>query len=120
MSLHNGTPIPLRNTTGLSNYVSVKELCSQNKENNENTLLSQVKPDDKVYKIPIYDWKKTKFLGVKLQKKLDYISLFPEKQFPNQPEELVKIYEKKKIETPGPETYDMVRNWAKKGHHDYE
>ena len=73
-----------------------------------------------MYKIPIYDWKKTKFLGVKLQKKLDYISLFPEKQFPNQPEELVKIYEKKKIDTPGPETYDMVRNWAKKGHHDYE
>ena len=106
--------------TGLSNYVSVKELFSQNKENNENsTLMTQVKPDDNAYRIPVYDWKKTKFLGVKMQKKLDYISLFPDKQFPNQPEELVKIYEKKKIDTPGPETYELVRNWAKKGNHDY-
>ena len=81
--------------------------------------LSQVKLDDNAYRIPVYDWKKPKYLGVKMQKKLDYICLFPEKVHPK-PEELVKIHAKKKIDTPGPETYDMVRNWAKKGFHDYE
>ena len=75
--------------------------------------------DDQAYKIPVYDWKKTKFLGIKNSKKLDYIMLFPEKVHPR-PEELTKIYAKKKHDTPGPERYDMIRNWVKKTGHDYE
>ena len=45
--------------------------------------------------------------------------LFPEKVHPR-PEELTKIYAKKKHDTPGPERYDMIRNWVKKTGHDYE
>ena len=45
--------------------------------------------------------------------------LFPEKQYPK-PEELNKIWAKKKIDTPGPERYEMVKNWVKKTGHDYD
>lgn len=74
--------------------------------------------DDKVYRVPQYDWKKTKFLGQKWSKKLDYIYLFPEK-YHTRPEELVKIHAKRKLTTPGPEHYDMIKNWSRRGGLDY-
>ena len=74
--------------------------------------------DDSTYSVPQYSWKKPKFCESR-QKKLDYICLFAEKVDPTS-EELTKIHHKKKHEVPGPEAYDMVKNWSKKSIYDYE
>ena len=102
-----------RNSTGLGNYVSVKDLF-----NGKDTFIKTLKMDDSFYKVPIYSWSKTKFSDHR-SKKLDYINLFPEKLHPK-PEELTKIYARKKLFVPGPEVYDMTKNWSKKSPHDYE
>ena len=75
--------------------------------------------DNSYYSIPTYDWKKTKFLGAKMEKKLDYIFLFPDKQFPRH-DQLTKVFSKTKIDTPGPERYETTRNWVKNFGKDYD
>ena len=75
--------------------------------------------DDATYTVPKHDWRKTKFLGAKMEKKLDYISLFPDRLFPRH-DQLTKIFAKKKNTVPGPEHYDTTRNWVKKSGKDYE
>ena len=98
---------------GLSNFVSVKELCK------DNDLFKKLQMDDSTYTVPKYDWNRTKFLGEVRDKKLNYIMLFPEKLHPRQ-DQLVKIFAKKKHDTPGPERYDMTLNWSKRSGKDYE
>ena len=103
----------MRNNSGLENYVSVKEIC-----NGKDDFIKSLKMDDAFYKVPKFSWSRTKFSESRT-KKLDYITLFPEKVNPP-PEQLVKIYAKRKHDVPGPEYYDMTKNWSKKSPHDYE
>lgn len=77
-----------RNSSGLENYVSVKDLC-----NGKDNFIKTLKMDDSSYKVPVYSWSKTKFSDHR-SKKLDYINLFPEKLHPK-PEELTKITQEK-------------------------
>ena len=101
------------NSSGLGNVFSVKDIC-----NNKENFIKSLKMDDSTYVIPTFSWKKTKFSEVK-SKKLDYINLFPEKVHVPQ-EKLVKIYAKRKHDVPGPEVYDMMTNWSKKGGMGYD
>lgn len=91
----------------------MKDICD-----GRNEFIQTLKMDNSIYNVPKFNWSRTKF-SENRQKKLDYISLFPEKVYPR-PEELCKIYAKKKLTVPGPEVYDMTKNWSKKSPHDYE
>ena len=109
-----------------SGVLSVKELLSPDRRQASKAAGAELfdsslplKLDDEAYVIPKYCWKKPKFLGESREAKLDYISLFPEKTHPNEGE-LTKIHAKRKNATPGPNHYELTRDWGKKSAHDYE
>ena len=77
-----------------------------------------LKLDPELYIAPKYSWKKPKFSETR-SKKLDYICLFAEKIYPKLGE-LTKIHYKRKHEFPGPEYYDMTRDWTKNGPFDFQ
>lgn len=74
--------------------------------------------DDQVYVVPTFSWTKPKYSEAR-EAKLDYICTFTDD--PNaSTEKLQKVFLKKKHEVPGPEVYDMVKNWVKKSSLDFE
>ena len=102
-----------RHSSHLGNVLSVKEICDGHGD-----VIKQLHMDDSNYVIPTFSWRRTKFNEIK-SKKLDYITLFPEKLHV-EPGQLIKIYAKKKHDTPGPTEYDMTRNWTSKSGQGYD
>jgi len=112
-SLHATTPMNQRHNSTLGNVLSVKEICD-----GKGDVIKQLYMDDSNYVIPKFSWSRTKFNEIR-EKKLDYITLFPEKLHVD-PSKLIKIYAKKKHDTPGPTEYDMTKSWVKKGGQGYD
>ena len=81
-------------------------------------LRKNLKMDDQAYVVPTFSWKKPKYHEAR-DKKLDYIMVFSDKKSESS-ENLKKVFLKKKHVVPGPEVYDMVKNWVKKSPYDYE
>ena len=94
--------------------MSLRELVKQK----DPIDLSDLKFDDKNYVVPIFNWRKPKFIESR-SKKLDYIYVFSDKQVFT-PEKLTKVFTKRKHTVPGPEHYDMIRHWGKRSTKDYE
>lgn len=109
MSLQS-TPVKRVGVKAADNYISVRELCS-----GQDSALNQI---NEAYVAPKFSWSKPKFSESRV-KKLDYIAVFAEKTIV-EPGKLVKIFAKRKHTVPGPEHYDMIKDWSKKPAMDYE
>ena len=75
--------------------------------------------DDASYVVPTFDWKKTKYADTRT-KKLDYVKTFTDKGPINEYTTLRKVFEQKKNTEPGPNQYELTKDWGKKSPYDYE
>ena len=98
----------------LEKIVSVRELCNGNDD-----LIKHLQLDDASYVVPTFNWKKTKYADTRT-KKLDYIKTFTDKGAINEYTQLRKVFEQKKITQPGPNHYELTKDWGKKSPYDFE
>lgn len=100
-----------------SKFVSVKDLFDR-RGTKTHKYMSKVPLEDATYVVPSYSWTRPKYHENR-EKRLGYLYVFFDPKDAT-PEQLNKVFPKRKLGVPGPTAYDLVRNWKKAGESDAE